>query len=210
MPVDNDGYPYQPVPTLVTNGFTSRPILKVACGGVHNLAITMGDNTLVQCLSHLFNNAADMHADIAFILEGGDYVCAHMCILKARCRPLFDYAQSRHSSDVTSTVQVSDDKRIPGVLIEAKKSAFQDFLHFVYSSKLVAFQGRKSSPMSHIIALYHLASRFHVIALLPLCRQAVRRQLARDKHRMELPTLFAHAWVHLGICAMLGPEGRFP
>lgn len=178
MPVDNDGYPYQPVPTLVTNGFTSRPILKVACGGVHNLAITMGDNTLVQCLSHLFNNAADMHADIAFILEGGDYVCAHLCILKARCRPLYDYAQSCHDSDVKSTVEAND-KIIPGVLIEAKKTAFQDFLHFVYSSKLAAFQGRKSSPMSHIIALYHLASRFNVTDLLPLCRQAVRRQLAK-------------------------------
>jgi len=184
MPVDNDGYPYQPVPTLVTNGFTSRPILKVACGGVHNLAITQSDHTLAECLANLFENAAELHADIAFCLEGGEFVCAHMCILKARCLVLYEFTRDRlATSPISGKVELllenGDCRLVPGVQVDAKKNAFYDFLAFLYSSKLTAFHGPKSPPMSHILAVYHLAGRFQVHALLPQFRQAVRRQLAK-------------------------------
>merc|ERR1719343_1394945 len=93
MPVDSDGYPYQPTPTLVTAGFQGKAVLKVACGGVHNLAVTEPDQSLASSLSALVNN--DLMADVCFRSSEGERVYGHLCIFKINAPALYYFVQAQ-------------------------------------------------------------------------------------------------------------------
>merc|ERR1719343_568092 len=93
MPVDSDGYPYQPMPTLVTAGFQGKAVLKVACGGVHNLAVTEPDQSLALSLSTLVNS--ETLADICFRSSEGSILYAHTCIFKINAPHLYSFARAQ-------------------------------------------------------------------------------------------------------------------
>ncbi|CAK9078471.1 unnamed protein product [Durusdinium trenchii] len=187
MPVDSDGYPYQPTPTLVT-GFRGQAVLKVACGGVHNLAITEPDQSLAFSLSTLVNS--EMLADVAFRSSEGSILYAHLCILKHNASSLHSYVLAQIQDGVISNIAVDGDQQIPLVaLTNARKEVLLDFMHYVYTLDLDAATMSLSS-FSAVLELYHLGDRFNLTKLLPKCRRLIRQQLGKQNLRPGTLNLF--------------------
>lgn len=163
MPVDNDGYPYQPVPTLVSGGFGGKPVVRVTCGGVHNLAVTEPDHTLAVSMASLVNN--QMLSDVVFKI-GGQPFYAHKCILKARA-PLL-WAEISKSEDV-----------LEHMFAAINFEVFSDFIYFIYTADLDTFLHAVPFKSENVLKLSHLGSKYGVTCLLPACRRLIRQQLAK-------------------------------
>lgn len=177
MPVDSDGYPYQPTPTLVT-GFRGQAVLKVACGGVHNLAITEPDQSLALSLSSLVNS--ETLADVAFRSSEGSVLYAHLCILKHNALSLHSYVMAQLEEGTNSSVVVDGEQQIPLVaLANARKEVLLDFMQYVYTLDIDAATMSLSS-FSAVLELYHLGDRFNLTNLLPKCRRLIRQQLGKQ------------------------------
>lgn len=177
MPVDSDGYPYQPTPTLVT-GFRGQAVLKVACGGVHNLAITEPDQSLALSLSSLVNS--ETLADVAFRSSEGSVLYAHLCILKHNALSLHSYVMAQLEGGTNSSVVVDGEQQIPLVaLANARKEVLLDFMQYVYTLDIDAATMSLSS-FSAVLELYHLGDRFNLTNLLPKCRRLIRQQLGKQ------------------------------
>eukprot|EP00435_Cladocopium_sp_Y103_P050206 s72_g15.t1 len=160
MPVDSDGYPYQPTPTLVT-GFRGQAVLKVACGGVHNLAITEPDQSLALSLSSLVNS--ETLADVAFRSSEGSVLYAHLCILKHNALSLHSYVMAQLEEGTNSSVVVDGEQQIPLVaLANARKEVLLDFMQYVYTLDIDAATMSLSS-FSAVLELYHLGDRSQVL-----------------------------------------------
>jgi len=176
MPVDSDGYPYQPTPTLVT-GFRGQAVLKVACGGVHNLAITEPDQSLAMSLSTLVNS--ETLADVSFRSSEGSILYAHLCILKHNALSLHSYVMAQIEEGATS-VAVDGEQQIPLVgLSNARREVLLDFMHYIYTLDIDAATMSLSS-FSAVLELYHLGDRFNLTHLLPKCRRLIRQQLGKQ------------------------------
>ncbi|CAJ1407926.1 unnamed protein product [Effrenium voratum] len=186
MPVDSDGYPYQPTPTLVTAGFRGKAVLRVACGGVHNLAITEPDQSLAASLSTLVNS--EMLADVCFRSSEGSVLYAHLCVLKHNAPSLYMYVSQQEAAGKV-TVDGGD---IPIVVMpNARQEVLLDFLQYVYTLDIDAATMSLSS-FSAVLELYHLGDRFNLVHLLPKCRRLIRQQLGKQNlHRPMLNLLDA-------------------
>jgi len=185
MPVDSDGYPYQPTPALVTQGFHGKAVLRVACGGVHNLAVTEPDASLGHSLATLVNS--DVLSDVCFRLGGGNTFYAHMCILKHSALALHQYVQQQMQDrgapqgqlgtvDPTASLSLPDAPVIE--MSDVRPDVFADFMHFVYTSDVDACICA-STNFDSVLELYHMSSKFQLQALLPRCRRVIRQQLGK-------------------------------
>eukprot|EP00913_Durusdinium_trenchii_P023952 g22494.t1 len=138
-------------------------MLKVACGGVHNLAITEPDQSLAFSLSTLVNS--EMLADVAFRSSEGSILYAHLCILKHNASSLHSYVLAQIQDGVISNIAVDGDQQIPLVaLTNARKEVLLDFMHYVYTLDLDAATMSLSS-FSAVLELYHLGDRWRRLAV---------------------------------------------
>jgi len=189
MPVDSDGYPYQPTPTLVTAGFQGKAVLRVACGGVHNLAVTEPDQSLSSSLATLVNN--DMLADVCFRSSEGHTLNAHMCVLKTNAPRLYHMVQTQieeRCAPGPPTITLEGGREVPVIdMGNVRMEVLVDFINFVYTLDADAAAMALSS-FAAVLELYHLGSKFQVHALLPKCRRICRQQLGKQSiHRPWSP-----------------------
>lgn len=185
MPVDSDGYPYQPMPTLVTAGFQGKAVLRVACGGVHNLAVTEPDQSLANSLATLVNS--EMLADVSFRSSEGHTLNAHLNILKINAPRLYQFAQAQ-IHDRSSPYSLDGGRDIPVVdMGNVRMEVLMDFIYFVYTLDMDA-AAMSLSNFAAVLELYHLGAKFQISALLPKCRRLIRQQLGKQNiHRPWLP-----------------------
>jgi len=177
MPVDSDGYPYQPTPTLVTAGFRGKAVLSVACGGVHNLAVTEPDQSLANSLSTLVNES--MLADLSFCSSDRKCLYAHSCILSVNAPVLYDFVEAQLRS-LPSDGRRGASEELPEIdMPNVRSEVLADFLHYVYTLDVDASVMSLSS-FPAIIELYHLCTKFRIGPLLPKCRRIIRQQLGRQ------------------------------
>mmetsp|Transcript_10926 Transcript_10926/g.38382 ORF Transcript_10926/g.38382 Transcript_10926/m.38382 type:complete len:1143 (-) Transcript_10926:44-3472(-) len=193
MPVDSDGYPYQPTPTLVTAGFQGKAVFKVACGGVHNLAVTEPDQSLAHSLATLVNT--DMLADVCFRSSEGELLYAHSCIFKINAPPLYNFVQAQieqHAAAAAAGAPEAAGREVPEIsMSHVRMEVLVDFVHFVYTLDVDA-AAMSLSSFAAVLELYHLGAKFHLGALLPKCRRIIRQQLGRQNiHRPWLPNVLA-------------------
>eukprot|EP00448_Togula_jolla_P009877 CAMPEP_0170603602 /NCGR_PEP_ID=MMETSP0224-20130122/18997_1 /TAXON_ID=285029 /ORGANISM="Togula jolla, Strain CCCM 725" /LENGTH=1011 /DNA_ID=CAMNT_0010928489 /DNA_START=44 /DNA_END=3076 /DNA_ORIENTATION=+ len=195
MPVDSDGYPYQPIPTLVTAGFQGKAVLKVACGGVHNLAVTEPDQSLANSLGTLVNN--EMLADACFRSSEGSIVYVHQCIFKVNAPRLYTFVQTLIEGQSVGAIGLDAGREIPIVdMGSVRLEVLTDFVHFVYTLDADAAAISLSS-FAAVLELYHLGAKFQLTALLPKCRRIIRQQLGKQSiHRPWLPNFLSpsFAW----------------
>jgi len=178
MPVDSDGYPYQPTPTLVTAGFQGKAVLRVACGGVHNLAITEPDQSLANCLAGLVNS--DTLADACLRSSEGTVLHVHLCILKINAPRLHDFVQAQVEDKTAAMAVVGNGREIPAIdMCKVRMEVLLDFMHFVYTLDIDA-AAMGLSGFAAVLELYHLASKFQLLLLLPKCRRIIRQQLGKQ------------------------------
>lgn len=194
MPVDSDGYPYQPTPTLVTAGFQGKAVLKVACGGVHNLAVTEPDHSLANSLASLINS--DMLADVCFRSSEGELLFAHTCIFKINAPSLFNFVQAhierlqnKCGGDASG---IDDSPDLPEVgMPNVRMEVLMDFMQYVYTLDDNA-AAMSLSSFAAVLELYHLGAKFHLGLLLPKCRRIIRQQLGRQNiHQPWLPGILS-------------------
>jgi len=185
MPVDSDGYPYQPMPTLVTAGFQGKAVLRVACGGVHNLAVTEPDQSLANSLATLVNS--EMLADVSFRSSEGHTLNAHLNILKTNAPRLYQFVQAQIQERV-SPYSLDEGRETPVVdMGNVRMEVLMDFVHFVYTLDMDA-AAMSLSNFAAVLELYHLGAKFQISALLPKCRRLIRQQLGKQNiHRPWLP-----------------------
>mmetsp|Transcript_102016 Transcript_102016/g.283927 ORF Transcript_102016/g.283927 Transcript_102016/m.283927 type:complete len:1060 (+) Transcript_102016:152-3331(+) len=190
MPVDSDGYPYQPTPTLVTAGFQGKAVLKVACGGVHNLAVTEPDQSLANSLSSLVNS--EMLADVCFRSSEGNILYAHQCIFKINSPHLYHFVRAQVDERTTGSFAVDAGRELPVVsMSNVRMEVLLDFLQFVYTLDANAAATSLSS-FAAVLELYHLGAKFQLAALLPKCRRIIRQQLGKQNiHRPWLPNFLS-------------------
>lgn len=204
MPVDSDGYPYQPTPTLVTTGFQGKAILKVACGGVHNLAVTEPDQSLANSLATLVNN--EMFADVSFRSSEGDILYAHMCVLKINAPRLYVFAKSQIEDRPASGIAPEVGRDIPTVdMCNVRMEVLVDFAHFVYTLDADA-AATSLSGFAAVLELYHLGAKFQLGALLPKCRRIIRQRLGKQGiHFLAPPSPLASS-TRGGLSLLHGPD----
>jgi hypothetical protein len=155
LPMDNDGYPYQSTPTRV-HGFEGKAVTTVACGGVHNLAITEPDTDLVMSLGELIvGQESGILSDVTFRVKGGAEYHAHKCILHARAPALLDV--------VSNGI---------GLLEETSSAVFRDLLYFVYTNDVASYTAKEN--LGSILELYDLAMRFKLHVLSANSRTVLR------------------------------------
>eukprot|EP00929_Paragymnodinium_shiwhaense_P118883 TRINITY_DN90783_c0_g1_i1.p1 TRINITY_DN90783_c0_g1~~TRINITY_DN90783_c0_g1_i1.p1 ORF type:complete len:1072 (-),score=190.99 TRINITY_DN90783_c0_g1_i1:127-3342(-) len=181
MPVDSDGYPYQPTPTLVTAGFQGKAVLKVACGGVHNLAVTESDQSLASALAELVNN--ELLADAYLKSSEGDTLPVHLCIFKSNAPKLYAYVAERIDEGGNMPmplVTVDSGREVPIIdFSNVRMEVLADFAHYVYTLDVDAAASSLSS-FAALLELYHLGSKFSLSALLPKCRRIIGQQLGKQ------------------------------
>jgi len=189
MPVDSDGYPYRPTPTLVTAGFRGKAVVRVACGGVHNLAITEPDRSLASGLSTLVNS--ETLADVCFVSSERSVVYAHLCILKHNAPQLHAHILNQIEAKEAESVAM-EGRQLPLVpLTNVRLEVLLDFLQYVYTLDIDAAT-MSLSNFAAVLELYHLGERFNLTNLLPKCRRLVREQLGKQNlHRPVLGLLDA-------------------
>jgi len=190
MPVDSDGYPYQPTPTLVTAGFQGKAVLKVACGGVHNLAVTEPDQSLALSLTTLVNS--ETLADVCFRSSEGSVIYAHTCMFKINAPHLYSFVRAQAEERTAGTFAVDVGRDIPVVnMSNGRMEVLLDFMHFVYSLDANAAATSLSS-FAAVLELYHLGAKFQLGTLLPKCRRIIRQQLGKQNlHRPWLPNFLS-------------------
>lgn len=192
MPVDSDGYPYQPTPTLITAGFLGKAVLKVACGGVHNLAVTETDQSLAGSLATLVNS--ELLADACLKSSEGAILPVHLCILKTNAPRLYSFVQSQIEDRAVGTLSFETGRDIPVVdMWSVRMEVLVDFAHYAYTLDSDAAAASLSS-FAALLELYHLGSKFHLQALLPKCRRMIRQHLGKQSlQRPWLPSFLAPA-----------------
>lgn len=202
MPVDSDGYPYQPTPTLVTAGFQGKAVLRVACGGVHNLAVTEPDQSLANSLATLVNS--DMLTDVSFRSSEGHVLNAHLCILKTNAPRLYYFVHAQLQNRSTSPVPGSDVAPVPVIdMGNVRLEVLIDFVHFIYTLDADA-AAMSLSSFAAVLELYHLGAKFQISQLLPKCRRIIRQQLGKQSiHRPWLPNFLGAPAA--GPSSVLGP-----
>eukprot|EP00931_Biecheleriopsis_adriatica_P059019 TRINITY_DN35245_c0_g1_i1.p1 TRINITY_DN35245_c0_g1~~TRINITY_DN35245_c0_g1_i1.p1 ORF type:complete len:1099 (-),score=207.38 TRINITY_DN35245_c0_g1_i1:48-3344(-) len=190
MPVDSDGYPYQPTPTLVTAGFRGKAVLKVACGGVHNLAITEPDQSLASSLATLVNS--EMLADVCFRSSEGSIIFAHLCIFKHNAPQLHSFVLAQIEGKVASSIAADGDREIAMVnMPNARMEVLLDFMQYVYTLDINVATMSLSS-FAAVLELYHLGDRFSLTSLLPKCRRLIRQQLGKQNlHKPGLMSMLS-------------------
>jgi len=190
MPVDSDGYPYQPTPTLVTAGFQGKAVLKVACGGVHNLAVTEPDQSLANSLATIVNN--DALADVCFRSSEGNILYAHLCVFKVNAPRLHNFVMVQIEDKTAEVLGSEAGREVPMVdMSNVRMEVLVDFVHFIYTLDADA-AAMSLSSFAAVLELYHLGTKFHISALLPKCRRIIRQQLGKQSiHRPWLPNFLA-------------------
>jgi len=174
---DSDKYPYQPVPTLVTVGFQGKAVLRVACGGVHNLSVAEPDQSLANSLMTLVDNTT--LADVCFRSSEGNILHAHLCILKINAPRMYSFVQVQ-IEDKTAAMLSIDGHEVPVIdMSSVRTEVFLDFLHFVYTLDAEA-AAMSLTSFAAVLELYHLGAKFQLSALLPRCRRIIRQQLRKQ------------------------------
>lgn len=186
MPVDSDGYPYQPTPTLVTAGFQGKAVLRVACGGVHNLAVTEPDQSLANSLATLVNS--DMLPDVTFRSTEGHMLNAHLCILKTNAPRLYYFVHAQIQNRSAAPMLGAEAAQVPVIdMSSVRLEVLIDFVHFIYTLDADA-AAMSLSNFAAVLELYHLGAKFQISQLLPKCRRIIRQQLGKHSiHRPWLP-----------------------
>lgn len=168
--LSHEGFSVQLTPCLVT--CLRHAVLQVACGSVHNLAITESEDSVASSLASLVDN--EMLADIAFQCTEGGVLYAHSCLLKHHAPSLHAYSTSCARKKVRSR-----GKQLPLVPMATRKEVLRDLMHYVYT------QDVESATMSlpnfpAVLELYHLGVRFEMPMLLRRCRKLIQKKLGKQ------------------------------
>ncbi|CAE8638617.1 unnamed protein product, partial [Polarella glacialis] len=157
MPVDSDGYPYQPTPTLVSAGFQGKAVLKVACGGVHNLAITEPDQSLSTSLATLVNS--EMLADVCFRTSDGSLLYGHLCIFRYNAPKLHSFVQEQIESKAAGDLTLDSGAEIAIIcMTDVRMEVLLDLMHYVYTLD-INVATMSLTNFAAVLELYHLGDR---------------------------------------------------
>ena len=184
LPRDQEGYPYQPNPALVTVGFEGRSVLRVACGGVHNLAITESSSSLATSISSLLSSEYEGLADVAFRVQDQSLFYAHSCLLEARAPSIYDAIKQSLAEDGIEGMGPSGSNDLPvveRVFQHVRREVLEDLMYYIYTADLDAFLNTTTScKFENVLELSHLCTNFGISSLLPSCRKLIRQHVTTN------------------------------